>query len=77
METKREPVGSGDLVERLCQGDTAWSEREMRGTLGDGSRHLMRGIDEGTWQPVQVGAVPIASRPTATPPGAGSKWTER
>ena len=34
METMQEPVGPGDLVERLClatnahdlQGDTAWSE---------------------------------------------------
>ena len=163
METMQEPVGPGDLVERLClatnahdlqgigacfaidyrlemptypgrdfvgreqvlrnwgqifaavpdiavearwvtQGDTAWSEWEMRGTRGDGSPHLMRGviifrmrdgefsaarfyvepveqgaigIDEVTRQTVQVGAAPMASRPAATPPGAGSNWTER
>ncbi len=28
----------------VTQGDTAWSEWEMRGTRGDGSPHLMRGV---------------------------------
>ncbi len=86
------------------QGDTAWSEWEMRGTRGDGSPYLRRGvitfrmrdrefsaarfhvehvepdgigIDEVTRQTFQVGAAPIVSMPTATPPSAVSNWTDR
>lgn len=35
---------SCDVVARAVDGDRVWSEWEMRGTLPDGSPHLMRGV---------------------------------
>jgi ketosteroid isomerase-like protein len=33
-----------EVLRRVVDGDTIWSEWEMRGTRGDGSPHLMRGV---------------------------------
>jgi len=35
---------SATVVRRAVDGDTVWSEWEMRGTRRDGSPHLMRGV---------------------------------
>ena len=65
-------------------GDTVWSEWEMRGTRRDGAQHLMRGVvifgvdgDEATWarfylEPVQEGGGDVDEairRATAAEPG--------
>jgi ketosteroid isomerase-like protein len=33
-----------EILEHAVDGDTAWTEWEMRGTRPDGSAHLMRGV---------------------------------
>ena len=33
-----------DVIAEAVDGDTVWTEWEMRGTRRDGSRHLMRGV---------------------------------
>ncbi|HKA49044.1 MAG TPA: nuclear transport factor 2 family protein [Candidatus Dormibacteraeota bacterium] len=38
------PDLEAEVVRRVCEADTVWTEWEMRGTRVDGSRHLMRGV---------------------------------
>ena len=38
------PNLQADMVDCASQGDTVWTEWEMRGTRLDGSPHLMRGV---------------------------------
>jgi len=38
------PDLTGTVTDRAVAGDTVWTEWEMRGTRGDGNRHLMRGV---------------------------------
>ena len=38
------PDITADVVRSTADGDTIWSEWEMRGTRPDGSPHLMRGV---------------------------------
>jgi ketosteroid isomerase-like protein len=38
------PDVTADIVRWSAEGDTVWSEWEMRGTRADGSAHLMRGV---------------------------------
>ena len=38
------PDVTADVVRSTADGDTIWSEWEMRGTRRDGSTHLMRGV---------------------------------
>lgn len=38
------PDLNADVVRSTVDGDTVWSEWEMRGTRPDGSPHLMRGV---------------------------------
>lgn len=39
------PDVQAEIVRRAVDGDTVWSEWEMRGTRRDGSAHLMRGCN--------------------------------
>jgi hypothetical protein len=75
----------------VADGDTAWSEWEMRGTRRDGSPHLMRGViifgvaaDEATWarfylEPVQEGGdnADAAVRRAVTPISSATQDTGR
>jgi len=38
------PDLEADVVHKMIEADTAWTEWEMRGTRTDGSRHLFRGV---------------------------------
>lgn len=38
------PNLEADMIDCASQGDTVWSEWEMRGTRLDGATHLMRGV---------------------------------
>lgn len=38
------PNLEADMIDGASQGDTVWTEWEMRGTRVDGARHLMRGV---------------------------------
>ena len=38
------PNLQADMVDCASQGDTVWTEWEMRGTRPDGAQHLMRGV---------------------------------
>jgi len=38
------PNLEADMVDCACNGDTVWTEWEMRGTTFDGAHHLMRGV---------------------------------
>jgi ketosteroid isomerase-like protein len=65
------PDIKADVVRSASEGDTAWTEWEMRGTRPDGSLHLMRGVivfgvvgNEAAWarfylEPVDEGDVRI------------------
>jgi ketosteroid isomerase-like protein len=65
------PDIKADVVRSASEGDTAWTEWEMRGTRPDGSLHLMRGVivfgvvgNEAAWarfylEPVDEGDVRV------------------
>ncbi|HEY0520257.1 MAG TPA: nuclear transport factor 2 family protein [Ilumatobacteraceae bacterium] len=38
------PDVTADVIREVADGDTIWSEWEMRGTRRDGATHLMRGV---------------------------------
>ena len=38
------PNLKAEMVDSSCNGDTVWTEWEMRGTRVDGAHHLMRGV---------------------------------
>ena len=78
-------VGVPDLVAEarwIADGDSAWSEWEMRGTRLDGTPHLMRGVvifgvvgDEATWarfylEPVEHGGPGVNEAVRRTVQGA-------
>ena len=80
-------AGVPDLVAEarwIAEGDTAWSEWEMRGTRLDGTPHLLRGVvifgvvgDEATWarfylEPVEQGGPGVDEVVRRTVQGAGA-----
>ena len=38
------PNLKAEMIDCVCNGDTVWTEWEMRGTRLDGAHHLMRGV---------------------------------
>lgn len=80
-------AGVPDLVAEarwIAEGDTVWSEWEMRGTRLDGTPHLLRGVvifgvvaDEATWarfylEPVEQGGPGVDEVVRRTVRGAGA-----